>query len=49
MIIVFVIMAFLSGSLMFSYWLGIIVNKDIRDVGDGNPGALIYGLLLDIS
>ncbi len=39
MIIVFVIMAFLSGSLMFSYWLGIIVNKDIRDVGDGNPGA----------
>ncbi|MBC7187359.1 MAG: glycerol-3-phosphate acyltransferase [Calditrichaeota bacterium] len=30
---------FLSGSLMFSYWLGLLVGKDVRSVGDGNPGA----------
>lgn len=24
---------------MFSYWLGLMVKKDIRNVGDGNPGA----------
>ncbi|MGB9578541.1 MAG: glycerol-3-phosphate acyltransferase, partial [Halothiobacillaceae bacterium] len=30
---------FLSGSLMFSYWLGRLVGKDVRKVGDGNPGA----------
>ncbi len=30
---------FLSGSLMFSYWLGRLVGKDVRTVGDGNPGA----------
>jgi len=24
---------------MFSYWLGLVVKKDIRNVGDGNPGA----------
>lgn len=29
-----------SGSLMFSYWLGkLFSKKDIRDYGDGNPGA----------
>ncbi len=32
--------AFLSGSLMFSYWLGQLLNKNIRSVGDGNPGAI---------
>ncbi|MGQ9852311.1 MAG: glycerol-3-phosphate acyltransferase [Candidatus Oleimicrobiaceae bacterium] len=30
---------FLSGSLLFSYWLGLLVGKDVRTVGDGNPGA----------
>ncbi|MFC5528808.1 glycerol-3-phosphate acyltransferase [Cohnella yongneupensis] len=32
--------AFLSGSLMFSYWLGLVLKKNITSVGDGNPGAL---------
>jgi len=32
--------AFLSGSLMFSYWLGRAVNRNLSSVGDGNPGAL---------
>lgn len=32
--------AFLSGSLPFSLWLGRLVTKrDVREVGDGNPGA----------
>jgi len=39
MIILFISIAFLCGSLMFSYWLGLAVNKDITKVGDGNPGA----------
>lgn len=30
---------FFSGSLMFSHWLGLLVGKDVRRVGDGNPGA----------
>lgn len=32
--------AFLSGSLMFSYWLGQWRRQNLRVVGDGNPGAL---------
>ena len=24
---------------MFSYWLGLFAKKNLRDVGDGNPGA----------
>lgn len=39
MIIIFVVIEFLCGSLMFSYWLGLAVNSDLRTVGDGNPGA----------
>lgn len=39
MIIMLTVTAFLSGSLMFSYWLGRIASKDIRREGDGNPGA----------
>ncbi|CAI6075318.1 glycerol-3-phosphate acyltransferase [Cohnella sp. JJ-181] len=31
---------FLCGSLMFSYWLGLAARRNLRDVGDGNPGAL---------
>ncbi|MDQ6422412.1 glycerol-3-phosphate acyltransferase [Paenibacillus sp. LHD-117] len=31
---------FLCGSLMFSYWIGLFANKNVREHGDGNPGAL---------
>lgn len=53
------VLGFFAGSLMFSYWLGLLVLKrDIRAVGDGNPGASnlfraggralgVLGLLLD--
>ncbi len=37
--ITWTVLAFLSGSLMFSYWLGLIHNKNIKTIGDGNPGA----------
>lgn len=33
-------MAWLSGSLMFSYWLGLLARRNIREVGDGNPGGV---------
>lgn len=39
MIALYVLACFLSGSLMFSYWLGLIAHVDVRDVGDGNPGG----------
>ena len=59
MMIWLIVVAFLSGSLMFSYWLGLAGNKNLKDVGDGNPGALnlwkasgykwgILGVVLDI-
>ncbi len=35
----FAILEYLCGSLMFSYWLGLAVKKDLKTVGDGNPGA----------
>ncbi len=49
---------FLCGALMFSYWLGKAARKDLRQVGDGNPGAFnlwqsagshwgLAGILLD--
>lgn len=35
------ICGFLSGSLPFSYWIGkIAAHEDIRNYGDGNPGAI---------
>jgi acyl phosphate:glycerol-3-phosphate acyltransferase len=43
MIILLTVVCFLCGSLMFSYWLGLIVKKDIKTVGDGNPGAANLG------
>lgn len=55
------IMAFLSGSLPFASWLGrLVAKKEVRTVGDGNPGATnafraggallgIVVLLLDVS
>ncbi|NTW28872.1 MAG: glycerol-3-phosphate acyltransferase [Coriobacteriia bacterium] len=53
--------AFLSGSLPFSVWLGrLIARRDVRQFGDGNPGAMnvlrmgnptvgIVVLLLDVT
>jgi acyl-phosphate glycerol 3-phosphate acyltransferase len=38
--IVFPLIGFSSGSLMFSLWLGRLRGVDIREVGDGNPGAV---------
>ena len=39
-IILLVMAAFLLGSFPFSLWIGrIFLNKDIRNYGDGNPGA----------
>lgn len=35
----FAAVEFLCGALMFSYWLGKAARKDLRQVGDGNPGA----------
>ncbi|WP_156922562.1 glycerol-3-phosphate acyltransferase [Cohnella thermotolerans] len=39
-ILLWTALSFLSGSLMFSYWLGLIARHNLRTVGDGNPGAL---------
>ncbi len=33
-------LGFLSGSLMFSFWLSKLKGKDLRKIGDGNPGAV---------
>jgi glycerol-3-phosphate acyltransferase PlsY len=58
-IFLWTLLAFASGSFMFSYWIGLVaLRRDIRTVGDGNPGASnlmraggkglgILGLLLD--
>lgn len=36
----FTLLGFISGSLMFSLWLGrLALNRDIRTIGDGNPGT----------
>jgi acyl-phosphate glycerol 3-phosphate acyltransferase len=40
MIILWTAAAWLSGSLMFSYWLGRAARKNLKEVGDGNPGAV---------
>jgi glycerol-3-phosphate acyltransferase PlsY len=56
-----VIIAFISGSLPFSIWLGkLLLGVDVRQYGDGNPGAAnvfrtgsraigLLALLLDVS
>ena len=58
---VLLLTAFFLGSLPFSLWLGnIFLKKDVRQIGDGNPGATnvfksggkligILALLLDIT
>lgn len=40
MIIFWTLFAFVSGSLMFSYWLGLIAKRNLVEYGDGNPGAM---------
>lgn len=53
-----ILIEYLCGSLMFSYWLGFAVKKDLKTIGDGNPGAFnlwhaagyklgILGVILD--
>ncbi|MEN0658101.1 glycerol-3-phosphate acyltransferase [Caldifermentibacillus hisashii] len=39
MTIVWTLIGFFSGSLMFSYWIGCLLKMNIRETGDGNPGA----------
>lgn len=39
MILLLSLASFLCGSMMFSYWLGALLQRNIRKVGDGNPGA----------
>ena len=57
-ILLFILIEYLCGSLMFSYWLGLAVKKDLKTIGDGNPGAFnlwhaagykmgLLGILLD--
>ena len=36
---VLTLLCFLCGSLMFSYWIGLLLKINIRSAGDGNPGA----------
>ncbi|MBP3965296.1 glycerol-3-phosphate acyltransferase [Paenibacillus sp. DLE-14] len=40
MIILWTALSYLSGSLMFSYWLGLMAKHNLKEHGDGNPGAL---------
>jgi glycerol-3-phosphate acyltransferase PlsY len=59
--IVYVLIAFLCGSLPFSVWMGkLFLRVDVRRVGDGNPGATnvyrsgskiagLLALILDVS
>lgn len=58
MVLPALLVEFFCGSLMFSYWLGLAAGRDIRRVGDGNPGAFnlwnsagfkfgILGVILD--
>jgi len=39
MTLLLTVICFLSGSLMFSYWIGFLLEINIRATGDGNPGA----------
>jgi glycerol-3-phosphate acyltransferase PlsY len=59
MIILWTAISFLSGSLMFSYWLGLIAHHNLKAIGDTNPGGLnlwkaagypygLSGIILDV-
>jgi len=39
MLILWTLVSFLLGGIPFSFWLGRLIKKDIRNYGDGNPGA----------
>jgi len=39
MTLVMTLVCFLCGSLMFCYWIGLLLKTNIRSVGDGNPGG----------
>jgi len=39
-LLLWIMIGFLSGAMPFSLWLGRIIHKDIRNYGDGNPGAI---------
>jgi glycerol-3-phosphate acyltransferase PlsY len=43
MIVLYTVALYLCGSLMFSYWLGLLAKKNLHSVGDGNPGPPISG------
>ena len=59
--IALILFAFFCGSLPFSVWAGkFLLNRDVRQIGDGNPGAVnvfktgnklvgLFVLILDIS
>jgi len=59
--ILMIFIAFLAGSLPFSVWIGkLLLGKDVRQIGDGNPGAVnvfragnrmagLLALMLDVS
>ncbi|WP_127531356.1 glycerol-3-phosphate acyltransferase [Paenibacillus kobensis] len=40
MIILWTLLSFLCGSLMFSYWLGLLAHHNLQEHDDGNPGAM---------
>jgi glycerol-3-phosphate acyltransferase PlsY len=40
MTILWIACLFVAGSLMFSYWLGLARKKNLKAIGDGNPGAI---------
>lgn len=40
LLLLWTLLSFLSGSLMFSYWLGLLARHDLKQQGDGNPGAM---------
>lgn len=38
--VVWIVGAYLSGTIPYSYWIGrVVLGRDIRAVGDGNPGG----------
>jgi acyl phosphate:glycerol-3-phosphate acyltransferase len=40
MLTLWIAVSWLSGSLMFSYWLGLMAHHNLGTIGDGNPGGV---------
>ncbi len=40
MLTLWIAVSWLSGSLMFSYWLGLMARHNLKNIGDGNPGGV---------